>query len=173
LNDVVTVMSAHGFGLAWFEQKRDKDGKISFVQHPIMEGQGYGAKAAGGVIFSEAHGVALGDVDGDGIPDFIVGKRYWTHLDSYLDPDPYGPPVLYWYRTVRNPKAPGGTEFVPELIHNRSGAGSDILAVDLNKDGALDIVTSTNTGTYIFWGKPRATGNASATAKTSAAPARK
>jgi hypothetical protein len=45
--------------------------------------------------------------------------------------------------------------------------------VDLNKDGALDIVTSTNTGTYIFWGKPRATGNASATAKTSAAPARK
>jgi hypothetical protein len=154
LNDVITVMSAHGFGLAWFEQKRDKDGKISFVQRPIMEGQGYGAKSAGGVIFSEAHGVALGDVDGDGIPDFIVGKRYWTHLDSYLDADPYGPPVLYWYRTVRNPKAPGGAEFVPELIHNQSGAGSDVLAVDLNKDGALDIVTSTNTGTYIFWGKP-------------------
>jgi hypothetical protein len=26
------------------------------------------------------------------------------------------------------------------------------LAVDLNKDGAIDIVTSTNRGTYIFWG---------------------
>lgn len=165
LNDVVTVMSAHGFGLAWFEQKRDAAGKISFVQHPIMEGQGYAAKAAGGVIFSEAHGTALGDVDGDGIPDFIVGKRYWTHLDSYLDPDPYGPPVLYVYRTVRNPKAPGGAEFVPELIHNRSGAGSDILAVDLNKDGVLDIVTSTDRGTFIFWGKPRA-----AKSKTAAVP---
>jgi hypothetical protein len=62
--------------------------------------------------------------------------------------------VLYWFRTVRNPKAPGGAEFVPELIHNRSGAGSTVLAVDLNKDGAMDIVTSTNRGTFIFWGKP-------------------
>ena len=55
LNDVLAVMSAHGFGLAWFEQKRDAAGKISFVQHPIMGGEGYGAKAAGGVIFSQAH----------------------------------------------------------------------------------------------------------------------
>ena len=46
---------------------------------------------------------------------------------TLLDPDPYGDPVLYWYRTVRNPKAPGGAEFVPELIHNRSGVGSDVL----------------------------------------------
>ena len=36
----------------------------------------------------------------------------------------------------RNPKAPGGAEFKPELIHNRSGAGSTILATDLNQDGA-------------------------------------
>jgi len=50
---------------------------------------------------------------------------------------------------------PGGAEFKPELIHNRSGAGSTILAVDLNKDGAMDIVTSTNRGTFIFWGKQK------------------
>jgi hypothetical protein len=43
---------------------------------------------------------------------------------------------------------------VPHLIHNRSGAGSDVLAVDLNGDGRMDIVTSTRSGTYIFWGKP-------------------
>jgi len=46
-----------------------------------------------------------------GVPDFIVGKRYWSHLDTYLDPNPYGQPVLYVYKTVRNPKAPGGAEF--------------------------------------------------------------
>ncbi|MGN6353755.1 MAG: hypothetical protein ACTHLB_10215 [Parafilimonas sp.] len=40
-----------------------------------------------------------------------------------FDPDAYGPPVLYWYSTVRNKNAPGGAEFVPELIHNRSGVG--------------------------------------------------
>jgi hypothetical protein len=107
------------------------------------------------VTFSQLHGATFADVDGDGIPDFIVGKRYWSHLDDYYDPDPYGAPVLYWYRMVRNPKAPGGAEFVPELIHNRSGAGSDVLAIDLNKDGAIDIVSSTNRGTFIYWGKPK------------------
>jgi hypothetical protein len=70
------------------------------------------------------------------------------------DPDSYGPPVLYWYRTVRNPAAPGGAEFVPELIHNRSGAGSEITEVDLNKDGAMDLITSTNNGTFIYWNTP-------------------
>ncbi len=50
--------------------------------------------------------------------------------------------------------APGGARFEPELIHNRSGAGSEILAVDLNKDGAVDIATATDRGTFIFWGKP-------------------
>jgi hypothetical protein len=34
------------------------------------------------------------------------------------------------YKTVRSPKAPGGAELVQRLIHHRSGAGSDVLAVD-------------------------------------------
>jgi hypothetical protein len=153
LNDVVTTLQAHGWGLSWFEQKKSADGKISFVEHVVMDTYSNG-KNAGGVVFSEPHGSAIADVDGDGMPDFIVGKRYWSHLDDAYDPDPYGPPVLYWYRTVRNPKAPGGAELVPELIHNRSGVGSDVLAKDLNGDGAMDIVTSTRLGTFIFWGKP-------------------
>src|SRR3954451_22740479 len=34
LTDVVTALQAHGYGLAWFEQKRDgTTGKISFVKH--------------------------------------------------------------------------------------------------------------------------------------------
>jgi Domain of Unknown Function (DUF1080)/FG-GAP-like repeat len=152
LNDVVTILNVHGWGLFWFEQKRDAQGKISFVRHLIMDD--LWTKNAGGVAFSQGHGTTSADVDGDGIPDFIVGKRYWSHLDDYYDPNPYGAPVLYWYQTVRNPKAPGGAEFVPHLIDNRSGAGSNLKAIDLNKDGAMDIITATRFGTYIFWGKP-------------------
>jgi hypothetical protein len=149
LNDVVTSLQAHRFGISWFEQKRDAAGKISFVEHPIMGD--FSDKNAGGVTFTEPHGMTFADIDGDGIPDMIVGKRHFSHLESYTDPDPYGPAVLYWYRTVRNPKAPGGAEFVPELIHNRSGVGSHLAAVDLNHDGAVDIITSTDKGTFIFW----------------------
>ena len=152
LNDVVTSLDAHGWGLAWFEQKRDSAGKISFVEHMIMDD--FSTKNAGGVTFSELHGSTFGDVNGDGIPDFIVGKRYFSHLDTNIDPNPRGAPVLYWYQTVRNPKAPGGAEFVPHLIDNHTGVGSDVLAVDLNKDGALDLVTATRFGTFIYWGKP-------------------
>ncbi len=154
LSDVVTSLEAHGWGIAWFEQKRDKNGAISFIEHMIVDD--YSTKNVGGVTFSDPHGATIADVDGDGIPDFIVGKRVFSHQESYTDPDPFGPAVLYWFRTIRNPKASGGAEFKPELIHNRSGAGSTILATDLNKDGAVDIITSTNRGTFVFWGKPEA-----------------
>jgi hypothetical protein len=163
LNDVVTVLNAHGWGMAWFEQKRDAQGKISFVQHMVMDDLGTPKENAGGVVFSEPHGTTYADMNGDGIPDFIVGKRYWSHNADYLDPNPFGPPVLYWYKTTRDPKAPGGARFVPEFVDNRSGAGSTLLSVDLNKDGAMDIVTGNKLGTFIFWGKPHSRGSTNPT----------
>ena len=33
LTDVVTSLSAHDWGLAWFEQKRTPEGTTSFVEH--------------------------------------------------------------------------------------------------------------------------------------------
>ncbi len=149
LLDVVTSINAHGFGLAWFEQKRDAKGNISFVRHDIMGD--FSARNAGGVTFSELHALAFADMDGDGILDIITGKRLFSHLESHLDPDTNGAAVLYWYRTVRNPKAEGGAEFIPELIHNRSGVGSQFVVKDLNGDGAPDVVTSGPKGTFIFW----------------------
>ena len=90
------------------------------------------------------------DMNGDRIPDIVVGKRLWAHQEGYVDPDPMGTPVLYIFRTVRNAKAPGGAEFVPELVHNRSGVGSHMVIGDMNKDGMNDIVVSVNIGTYVF-----------------------
>jgi hypothetical protein len=149
LNDVVTTLQAHGWGLSWFEQKKGSGGDRTFVEHPIMGN--FATTNAGGVTFSQLHGATFADIDGDGLPDFITGKRFWSHLDTFIDPDPHGAPVLYVYRTVRNPKAPGGAEFVPELVHNHSGVGSHIGIADLDKDGDAEIITGTKLGTFIFW----------------------
>lgn len=150
LTDVVTG-SAHNWGLNWFAQKRAADGTATFEQHMIA--QDFSTENAGGVVFSESHAARFEDMDGDKIPDFVTGKRMWSELENYTAQDPYGPPVLYIYRTVRDAKAPGGARFVPELVHNRSGVGSSFDVVDLNKDGRLDIVTATGFGTFVFYGK--------------------
>ena len=88
LNDVVTSLQAHGWGLSWFEQKKAADGSRSFVEHPIMTD--FSTKNAGGVTFSQLHGATYADVDGDGLQDFVTGKRFWSHLDTFIDPDPHG-----------------------------------------------------------------------------------
>ena len=160
LPDVVTSLAAHGFGLAWFEQKKGADGSRTFEEHMIADD--FSTKNAGDVVFSEPHASRFVDMDGDKIPDFIVGKRYWSHLENYNGEDTYGPAVVYIYHTARNPKAPGGAEFRPELVHNRSGIGSAFEVVDLNKDGKPDIVVAGAYGTHVFLSKP---GAAAAAAK--------
>lgn len=152
LTDVVASLSVHGWGLAWYEQKKGADGSATFVRHDIAGD--YSTKNAGNVAFAEAHAARFVDMSGDRIPDFIVGKRYWSHLETYNAPiDPYGPAVIYVYRTVRNPSAPGGAEFVPELVHNRSGVGSAFEVMDLNKDNKPDIAVATAFGTHVFLSK--------------------
>jgi hypothetical protein len=151
LTDIL-MGSAHNWGLYWWEQKRAADGTRSFARHMIFDN--FSTKNTAGVVFSEGHASRIADMNGDKIPDYISGKRYWSHLENYGGPDPYGPAVLYVYRTVRNKSAPGGAEFVPELVHNRSGVGSAFEVMDLNKDGRLDIAVAGAYGTHVFLSKP-------------------
>src|SRR6185436_16110554 len=120
--------------------------------------QNFATENTGGVIFSELHAERFADMDGDKIPDLITGKRYWSEAgnNTLTHNDPFGAPVLYVYRTVRDPKAPGGARFVPELVHNKSGVGSSFDVVDLNKDGKPDIVVGTIFGTFTFTSKAAA-----------------
>jgi len=147
LLDAYGPMEGHGFGVAWWEQKRDANKNISFVEHVVMDN--FITKNAGDVTFSEPHAAACGDVDGDGLPDLVTGKRYMSHF-GYTDPDPWGEPVIYAYLLRRNKAAAGGAEYVPELVHNRSGVGSHMVIADMNKDGMNDIIVSVNIGTFVF-----------------------
>jgi hypothetical protein len=143
-NDVVTSLRAHGWGLAWFEQV-ERDGRREFVKHVIMnetpEENRYGVR------FSQVHALDFVDIDGDGIPDIVTGKRYWAH-GSGGDPEPNAPPVLYWFRTV--PRGDGSVDFVPYLIDDDSGVGVQVVAGDVSGNGLPDVVISNKKGTFVF-----------------------
>jgi hypothetical protein len=147
--DIVTSLAAHQYGLAWFEQVPADDGGISFIRHLILPENAEGSLT--GVQFSQPHAVAVADVNSDGLPDIITGKRYWAHGPE-KDPDAGGTPVLYWFELVRNPASQGakGVSFKPHRIDDASGVGTQLATGDLNGDGRLDLVIGNKRGGFVF-----------------------
>lgn len=145
LNDVVTALNAHGWGLAWFKQVKGQDGRITFVRNMIMGDST--EKAKYGVAFSQLHSVRLADVDGDGLKDIVTGKTWWAHPPEWGDPDGTGTPVLYLFKLTREN---GTARFQPQFLDDKSGVGRHILVKDINGDGRQDIITGNKSGLYVF-----------------------
>ncbi len=150
LNDVITSLNPHGYGLAWFEQSR-ADGQITFKKHLILNEQTEKDQRPApnkyGVIFSQHHAIELVDMDGDGLKDILTGKRFWAHGPTG-DVEPNAPAVLYWFRLVRGPGQQ--VDFVPYLIDDDSGVGTQVAAADLNRDGLPDVIVGNKKGTFVF-----------------------
>ncbi|HAV64927.1 MAG TPA: cysteine protease [Verrucomicrobiales bacterium] len=142
-NDVITALNAHGWGLAWFEQLRT-GGEITFRRHLIMGTRAEESRY--GVAFSQPHALAIGDVNDDGLPDIITGKRRWAHGPTG-DVEPMAAPVNYWFELRRDD---GTATFHPHLIDDNSGLGVQITVADVNADGRLDVLTSSKLGAFAF-----------------------
>lgn len=133
LNDVISA-SAHKYGIWWHEQVKDAGGNVTWKQHEISKA------------FSQSHGSALTDLNKDGNPDLIVGKRFFAHNDTDNDPGAHEPAVLYWFEFK-----PGKEPFwEAHEIDNDSGAGLHIVTQDITKDGSIDIVISNKKGVFVF-----------------------
>lgn len=143
LNDVVTSLAAHGYGLAWYEQSKEGD-KRAFKPRIIInkkpEDSPYGVK------FSQLHALDFADVDGDGLLDVVTGKRFWAHGPKG-DAEPNAPAVLYWFQLTRPEK--GQAHYIPHLIDDDSGVGTQVAAIDVNGDDLLDVVVGNKRGAYV------------------------
>jgi hypothetical protein len=146
LADVITSLNPHGYGLAWFEQVRT-NGEITFREHLILNRDA--TKNSHGVQFTQGHSLTVIDVDGDGLQDIVTGKRFWAHGKNGGDPESDGyPAVLYWFQLTRT--AAGEVDYIPHLIDDNSGVGTQVTAGYLSNPKYPDIVVGNKKGVFIF-----------------------
>jgi hypothetical protein len=144
LNDVVTVWHCHHYGLVWYKQQRDTEGRITWQQHVILPPRP--DLHSQELRISQLHAVDLVDINRDGLADILTGKRFWAH-GPQGDVEPNAPAMLYWFELRRDPSGP---RFIPHQIDDDSGVGTQVAAADLNGDGIPDIIVGNKKGIFLF-----------------------
>lgn len=122
----VVYSAGHDYGVFWLENRN-----AQWIPHKLDDS------------WSQAHALALIDLDGDGKLDLITGKRYLAHD---IDPGAYEPLGLYWYRSG------GDGSFVKHVIDygSKAGGGMQIPVVDIDGDRDLDLVAPGKSGLFLF-----------------------
>jgi hypothetical protein len=125
---------AHDFGLAWWEQKVDGDGQRTWIKHDID------------TTVSQYHDMWLADIDGDGKPELISGKRYRAHNGN--DPGEDDTVGIYYFKI--NNGAFDKYIIDQGVVGEASGCGIYFWIEDINGNGRLDLVAPGKDGLYLF-----------------------
>ena len=127
-NDVLSS-SPHDYGIRWHEQT----GADTWETHIIDKS------------YSQTHSLVQVDMDGDKLPDFVTGKRWWAH--GGRDPGGDEPAVFCWYQLRREGGRPRWTR---RQFDHDSGVGTQFEVADVDGDGRLDVVASNKKGVHYF-----------------------
>ncbi|PYV12129.1 MAG: VCBS repeat-containing protein [Acidobacteria bacterium] len=134
LPDLVTS-AAHGYGIFWYEQRKNSSGQRSWIKHVVDDS------------WSQSHALTLVDLNRDGRRDLVTGKRFMAH--NGRDPGEREPLGVYWYESSN---VEGRPEWVRHIIDysTRAGGGMQIPVVDIDGDGDLDVVVAGKSGLFLF-----------------------
>lgn len=135
-NDVI-IGQGHNYGLNWYEQQVDKNKKRTWIKHSIDP---YNA---------QFHTMMMSDIDNDGAPELVTGKRYRAHDDN--DPGAHDPVGLYYFKW-------NGESFSKQIISygppgEGKGTGIFFAIEDLNNDKWKDIVVAGKDGLCVFFNR--------------------
>lgn len=133
LNDLI-VGQAHAYGLDWYEQRRTGSGR-EWIRHPIDP------------FNSQYHDLRWADLDGDGQPELVTGKRYRAHCGH--DPGEFDDLGLYYFKWT-------GEGFAKQVIAygppgEGAGCGIHFDLGDLRGTGRLDVVAPGKDGLHVFF----------------------
>jgi hypothetical protein len=128
------VGQGHDYGLSWYEQGRNTKQGRTWIKHSIDANH------------SQFHTMEWNDLDNDGRPELITGKRYRAHDDH--DPGAHDPVGLYYYQW-------NGESFTKQVISfgpagSGKGTGIFFAVSDLNGDGWKDVVVAGKDGLCAF-----------------------
>lgn len=129
------VGHAHDYGLDWYEQKRDAAGRPNWTRHPIDP------------FNSQYHDLHWADIDGDGKPELITGKRYLAHCGN--DPGEYDDLGIYYFKWTGEGFAKQVIAYGPPGVGK--GCGIHFALADLRKTGRLDVIAPGKDGLCVFF----------------------
>lgn len=130
------VGQAHGYGLDWYEQRKDvKSKKNQWIKHPIDP------------FNSQYHSLEWEDLDGNGTMELITGKRYRAHNGH----DPGGNDLIGLYVFEWN-----GESFTKQIIDygpygDGKGTGVYFSVADLDGNNRKDIIVAGKDGLCIYY----------------------
>jgi hypothetical protein len=136
-NDLIWA-DGHNYGLYWEEQRDpNKDGSTNWKQHVIDKS------------FAQGHALAWDDIDNDGAPELITGKRYFAH--SGRDPGAKDPITVHYY-DINFTNQTFAKKMISKGKPNEGpGTGLQIRVADLDGNGWKDVVVAGKSGTNVLW----------------------